>query len=319
MNLTNDHDIPLYLAVWLLQDSYDYVNDPKYVSATSLLRPTKELILSGRVDQSVLTSDLSDFISRRLGSSLHDSVEISWKKGLAPALKLMGYTDEDISSIVINPKRANPQNTNVYLEQRSVKELAGYKIGGKYDFVMNGVLHDLKTTSAFSFMYSDKDEDYALQGSIYRWLNPEVITEDFIRITFIFTDWQAATARINPDYPQQRIATKEIPLLSELETERWIRNKLNTIQAQIDLPQIEITPCTPTEMWMSDSIWKYFANPNSARSSKNFRNPIEAYSYLQEKGGKGEIREFPGEPRKCQKFCNAFAVCEQGRSYFTEE
>ena len=47
--INNDANIPLYLAAWLANDEYDYVSDPKYISATSLMKPIKELILSGRV------------------------------------------------------------------------------------------------------------------------------------------------------------------------------------------------------------------------------------------------------------------------------
>ena len=49
MIITNNHGISLPLAVWLLHDDYDYVKDENYISATSLLKSTKQIILSKRI------------------------------------------------------------------------------------------------------------------------------------------------------------------------------------------------------------------------------------------------------------------------------
>ena len=48
MKFTNKNNIPLSLAVWLVTDEYDYVDKPNYISATSLLKPTRQLVLSKR-------------------------------------------------------------------------------------------------------------------------------------------------------------------------------------------------------------------------------------------------------------------------------
>lgn len=317
MQITNELNIPLYLAAWLLQDTYDYVDNPKYLSATTLLKPMKEVILSKRLDSLDLSTDLSSMISRGLGSSLHDAVEKSWTepKRLENALRLMGYSIDDFAINEKNPGNKIP----VFLEQRRTKDLLGYKIGGKFDFVFNGMLHDLKTTSAYSWIYNDRDDDYRLQGSIYRWLNPDIITEDKIRITFIFTDWQASQARSNPSYPQSRIQIKEIDLLSERETEIWIKQRIALYDKEKDLPEDLITPCSAKEMWFSEPVWKYYGNdkadPNTTRATKNFTDPVEAYKYAADKG-KGKIVEFIGEPKKCMQYCSAFLLCKQGQSYY---
>jgi hypothetical protein len=47
----NESDIPIIMAVWLAHDEYDYVDDPNYISATTLLDSTRKIILSGRVQQ----------------------------------------------------------------------------------------------------------------------------------------------------------------------------------------------------------------------------------------------------------------------------
>ena len=74
MSYTNNTDIPLGLAVWLLQDNYDYIHDDNYIYVTEPMRPLKQLIL-GRRNQEKRVVDLADLIPSALGNSLHDSIE----------------------------------------------------------------------------------------------------------------------------------------------------------------------------------------------------------------------------------------------------
>ena len=74
--ITNRSDISLALAVWLLHDEYDYVKGvEKYISATSVMKPIRHLILPGRMDPTDNIVDVEDYIARTLGHALHDSVE----------------------------------------------------------------------------------------------------------------------------------------------------------------------------------------------------------------------------------------------------
>ena len=76
MQVTNLNNIPLALAVWLLQDNYDYVNEENYISGTSLMKPLRQIILTGRILFFLfLIPDVQDNIARALGHSLHDSLE----------------------------------------------------------------------------------------------------------------------------------------------------------------------------------------------------------------------------------------------------
>ena len=50
MQITNKHGIPLPLAVWLVSHEYDdHSHIPNYISTTTLLRPTRQIVLSERV------------------------------------------------------------------------------------------------------------------------------------------------------------------------------------------------------------------------------------------------------------------------------
>jgi hypothetical protein len=322
--ITNNSDISLALAVWLLHDEYDYVSMPNYISATALMKPLRHIVLAPRVDASTQPADVADFIARALGHSLHDSVEKAWNRGYTRSLKLLGYPDSLIERIQINPTDEQVRGSNsiipVYLEQRMFREYAGFTIGGKFDMVTEGMIQDAKSTSAFTWLYGGKDDDYRLQMSLYRWLDAAQplpkITEDVGRINFIFTDWQKSAARSNPKYPQQRVEHKEIVLSSLEETEEWVRRKLALIVKHRNTPEHLLPECTDDELWRSDPVYKYYADPSktAGRSTRNFDTAGEASAFKAEKG-KGVVITVPGEPKRCS-YCEAFSVCTQKDRYF---
>ena len=324
MKITNNFNISLSLAVWLLHDEYDYVNEPNYISVTTLMKPLRHIILPRRIPRELVETDVSDFIARALGHSLHDSIEKSWVKGYKRSLALLGYPEKVIERVLINPTpeelASTPNAIPIYLEQRAKKtvEVNGktWTVGGKFDMVAEGIVHDNKSTSAYTWVYGGRDEEHQQQGSLYRWLNPDKITEDFIRINYIFTDWQKAQAKQNPNYPQKRVESKDIMLLSEAEIQRWVEWKLQLVMKYWDAPERDIPNCTDEELWMSDPKFKYYADPakTSGRSTKNFDSLLEANAFKAEKGNKGIIITVPGEPKRCD-YCDAFPLCTQKDKY----
>ena len=325
MKITNNFNISLSLAVWLVHDEYDYVNEPNYISVTTLMKPLRHIILPRRIPRELVETDVSDFIARALGHSLHDSIEKSWVKGYKRSLALLGYPEKVIERVLINPTpeelASTPNAIPIYLEQRAKKtvEVNGktWTVGGKFDMVAEGIVHDNKSTSAYTWVYGGRDEEHQQQGSLYRWLNPDKITEDFIRINYIFTDWQRALVKSNPKYPDSRLKTKDIPLLSIAATENWIRNKLNQVDKYMSAPEKEIPRCTDEELWRSDPQYKYYADPTkiAGRSTKNFDSMAEAKAHLSEKGHKGVIKIIPGEVKRCG-YCAAYDICTQKDEYF---
>lgn len=327
--ITNRSNIPLALAVWLLQDNYDYQDQPNYVSATALMKPLRHIVLGPRVDRKTIPLDVEELIPRALGHSMHDSVEKAWTHGHARALKQLGYPDSLIERVRINPTDAEMRASNsiiaIYLEQRAFRTITvngvTYTVGGKFDLVAEGIVQDTKTTSAFTWLHGGKDDDYRLQMSLYRWIDAaqplRKITEDYGQINFVFTDWQKAQARGNPAYPQKRIETKQIPLLSLKETERWVEAKLAQVQRHADTPEELLPHCTDEELWRSDPVFKYYADATktSGRSTRNFSSLAEAKAFQAEKGGRGTVITVPGEPKRCL-YCDVASICSQIRQLF---
>lgn len=325
MKITNKADISLPIAVWLLDDNYDYNSDERYISATSIMRPIRQIVLGARVPSDEREMDVQDNLASSLGTAVHDSVEAAWRRSGIKALKQLGYPDKVAESLVINPTpedfSKNPNLLACYIEQRTTKVVDDYTIGGKFDMILDGRLYDHKTTSVYTYLLGSKDEDYALQGGIYRWLNPDKVIDPHIHINFIFTDWQRAQVSQNPNYPKLRTQEYPVLLLDPAEVEKYIRQKLRDLDRFWKAEQKDLPRCTDKELWRSDPVYKYFSDPAKinvvgARSSKNFTDKAEADAHLAAQG-KGAIKTIPGEVKACQ-YCPAFSICEQRKEYFPD-
>lgn len=311
MALTNNAKVPLSMAVFLAIDNYDYESDT--VSTTALLKPLRQTILTRRVPDDQKSVDIADLVNSRMGTAIHDGIERAWLENYERGMRALGFPDETIKRVVINP---DPNNLPagcipVYMEKRSYRDFMGFRISGKFDFVGAGALEDFKSTSTFSYMSGTKDWDYVMQGSIYRWLNPDIITDPNMSIQFIFTDWQSFQAKQNPKYPQTRTITRRYQLFSLEETEAYIAQRLKDYMQFKDAAQEDLPLCSSKELWMSDPTWKYYKDPNKkTRSTKNFDNQAEAMDYFAKTGGVGELVEIPGMAKACA-YCAAFPICTQ--------
>ena len=174
MKYANTSSVPLSLAVFLASDFYDHDQDENTISATALIKPLRQIVLSARVPEDMTPVDLVNMVPSRMGTAIHDAIERSWKLNYRMALRLLGYPNHVIEKIRINPK---PEELTdglipIYMEQRAHKKVGKFTISGKYDFIGDGRVEDFKSTSTYTAMNNTNDEKYIWQGSIYRWLNP---------------------------------------------------------------------------------------------------------------------------------------------------
>ena len=310
-------NIPLPLAVFLATDDYDY--DPTAISATALMKPIRQLILTKRVNPEDNPIDIAGLVSSRMGSAIHAAIEKAW---LNPkqALKALGMPTKLADNVMINPSKPmlelNPNAIPVYMEQRAYKQVGKYKVSGKFDFVAEGRVQDFKSTSTWSYMNQTNATKYSLQGSLYRWLNPDIIHKDDMVVNYIFTDWSAADAKQKPEYPQARVLTQRIPLISVEETQAYVEAKLKQIEKYKDAKESEIPYCTDEDLWRKATVWKYYKHKDKTdgRSTKNFDNSADAYARLADDGYSGIVVEVKGQVVAC-RYCNAFSVCTQKDNY----
>lgn len=332
---SNGTGVPLSVAVFLATDYYDYV--PNVVSATALMRPIRQQVLPARIpkDSPERIIEIMNTVKSRMGTAIHDSVEKTWTQGhYKKAMLSLGYPQKIIDRVVVNPGYANDPATGnpvkikeapplaanaipVNMEIRSFKDIGGKTISGKFDFVAEGRLEDFKSTSTFTWVNDTKSDDYKLQGSIYRWLNQDIITQDHMAIQFLFTDWmQYRTSEAN--YPNHPVMQMTYPLMSLADTEAYVHSKLKLFDMYKDSNEQDIPECTDKELWRKEPQFKYYKNPQkTARSTKNFATAAEAYLRLATDGNVGLVKEVPGEVVAC-RFCPAVSVCTQKDQYLAD-
>jgi hypothetical protein len=306
-------DVPLALAVFLATDHYDHNPDPLTISATTLLKPLRQIILPARLPADAALSPLADTISNRIGAAIHDAIERSWTGNYRSAMAALGYPQSVIDRIRINPTppELNDDILPIYLEQRLTRKVGKWTVTGKFDFIGEGRVQDFKSSSVWAYQNQVNTEKYTLQGSIYRWLDPERITQDEMDIHYLYVDWRASGVKSDPTYPPRRHHRQTVPLVSRHDTDVFIKKKLAAIEAYWHAPEEEIPHCTNAELWRSDPVFKYYKNPaTTSRSTKNFATHQEAVLRYIEDGSRGVIREVPGQARACH-YCAAFPLCRQ--------
>lgn len=310
----NVGEVPLALAVFLASDYYDHDNTPNTISATTLLKPLRQIVLPPRIPEGDGLVNLADMMSNRMGAAIHDGIERAWKTNHGLAMQALGYPQRLIDRIRVNPepKDIATDTIPIYLEQRLKRVMGKWTITGKFDFVGEGRVQDFKTTSVWTYKNQVNANKYTQQGSIYRWLDPEMIYEDEMSIHYIFTDWKAGMQKTDPNYPPKRFHMQTFPLMSLGETEQYIRNKVNQIEQYWDAPEEELPLCSDEDLWRSEPVFKYYKGGDitAKRSTKNFDSRQEAVIHMATNGNVGAIKEVPGQVTAC-KYCPAFAICSQ--------
>lgn len=311
----NVSEVPLALAVFLASDFYDHNDDPQTISATAVLKPLRQLILPSRIPPGVGLTNLADMLKNRMGAAIHDGIEKAWTTNYVAAMQALGLPKRVIDRVVINPSpdQLTEDSIPVYLEQRLSRKLGDWTITGKFDFIGEGMVQDFKSTPVWTYQNQVNAGKYVEQGSIYRWLDPVKITQDTMKIHYIFTDHKSGMVKSDPKYPPRPFATQSFDLMSLKDTEYFIRKKLSLVDQYWDAPEDMIPPCTDEDLWRSEPRYKYYKNGDitSKRSTKNFDTNQEAVLYMSTTGGgAGAIKEVPGQVTAC-KYCPAFQACTQ--------
>lgn len=335
----NRSNLGLTLALWLSHDLYDHNPEDapddgcEIISVTTLLKPTKALILGHRIPQDEQEVDLADLVASRLGQATHSGIENAFLVGnLEKRLISIGVPANVAAKVVVNPDpevvQANPHLIPVYLEKRAYRKIetsSGRKvwISGKFDQVIAGRPEDNKITTTYKYSKLDDTEksDYGIQMSLYRWLNPDIITSDVGQINFVFKDWKRGEVGRMPNYPDEQVKEAAIQLMDEQTAEAFVRQKLDDIERNARAPsQADMTRCTDEELWRTDPVHKYYANPEVAkkggRATKNFPSYAAAMEH-RNKQNKGEVVTIPGRVRRCG-YCDAAPACEQRREYIED-
>lgn len=315
---TNNTNLSLYAQVYLATDWYDKAEAG--LSVTTLIKPTRQVILGMRVPAEAGIIDLEAEIPSRNGSAIHDGFERAWKNPKLPqTLASIGMPPGAIKKIRVNPSPEEVAKGGIiacYTELRASIIINGIKVTGQFDFIGDGVMEDLKNTSTYKYINTD-GLDYQYQCSMYRLMNQDKVTKEHMNITFNFTDWSKRDFFMRQDvYPPSKMLTKRYNLFPVDETMRWAEGRVNLLLKYMNAKEADLPLCTPKELWQTEPTFKWYKDPTKAttpgaRSSKNFTSRREAEMYIATTGKNvGILVEKPAEVKACL-YCAGFALCTQ--------
>lgn len=319
VELTNNSNIPLSVAVFLASNSYDFTPKEKSLSATDFNRSIRQIILRERMkvmtDMGGEPVDIMSLVKSKNGTAIHDAIEKTWKDDNVRkrALKNLGYPDAVIDRIVINPnpETVTPEQIPVYMEIRKEIEIDGWTISGKFDFVADDGLTDFKSTSTFTYEKQTNVDKYKVQGSIYKLIHSDIIKKDYLTIMYWFTDWSKNKALGSAKYPQSPVLPQKIDLMSHEETKAYIRGFIRNIEQHKETPEEELPYCTQEELWQDDPVFKYYRDPNKrTKATKNFDSFYEAQKLFIADGSRGLVVTVPGKAKACA-YCPVASICSQ--------
>lgn len=272
MNLTNIHDLPQALVDAVRNDPYTGGGD---ISVTKLIDAPQRRVLLKQYKESIV-EDVTERIWSLLGQAVHTILE-----------------------------RANKSDV---VEERLYADVDGWSLSGQFDRMdLRGeTLDDYKCTSTYKVMMSDMI-DWERQLNVLRWLAIQNgYKVEKLRIIAILRDWRKADAKFKPGYPQQPVATINLPVWSLDETYQYIRSRISIHQAA---EAGQVTECSNEERWYTGTTYalKKIGGKRALKVSErkeDFGEQLADGTFIEER---------PGMYRRCAEYCEVANFCEQYR------
>jgi len=276
MKITNNKNLPEALVKAITTRKH---NDPGRLSATTLLKGTKETLLMDR-HWDDLEEDVEDRIWAVIGTTMH---------------KVLENEGED-----------------EFVEEFMSHELDGITVTGRIDNynMRTGVISDWKSVSVYKIIFQDF-EDWRKQGLIYAWLlhknGFEVKTCQFIAIA---KDHKKREARHKQSYPQSPLYVYQFGVTPEglEEIEAYIRGVVTEYKKYREMADDEIPPCSAKLRWEKPT--KYAVKKEGRKTAVRVLDSANEAEKMVADLGKGHFVEVrPGESVKCLDYCSCCEFC----------
>jgi hypothetical protein len=261
-------------------------NADKCLSATTLLKGTKEIILTDRHFDEI-TIDASDEVWAVFGTAVHSILE--------------------------------HQEDEAFKEESFSIDVLDYKVTGKVDRydMKNETIEDWKTAPSYKIKNKEFD-DWRSQGLTYAWLLKQSgLNVRHIRFVALIKDHSKTEAKRNADYPQSPVYIYEFDVRPEdlTEIEAFIKAKVFEVSKDTELEDDNIKECSPSERWASPE--KYAVMKEGRKTAvRVFEVKADAEKFIEELDEKDRenhsIETRPGINKKCENYCPCSAFC----SYF---
>jgi hypothetical protein len=267
-------------------------NANKCLSATTLLKGTKEIILTDRHFDEI-TIDASDEVWAVFGTAVHSILE--------------------------------HQEDEAFKEESFSVDVLDYKVTGKVDRydMKHETIEDWKTASVWKVIYHDFD-DWKRQGLIYTWLlRQSGLNVRHIRFVALLKDHSKSEAKKKADYPQSPVYIYEFdPTEDELtHIEAYIKGKVLEVSQNTEKPDDEVEVCTPEQRWTTPSKWAVMKDGRKT-ALKVCESEEEALNFIEEQEKDKDklfVEERKGTDKKCDDYCPCAPFCSYYKALQTSE
>ena len=290
MKVTNKLNLPKQLVELV---NSDYKPTPHQYSCTTILKPTRQIILERRYGDQI-EQDVSEMCWMIFGIAVHSVIE--------SAKEDEGQFKEEKLKVDLGK----------YWE-----ELKGYYLSGRSDMIdlLKKKITDWKTCSAWKVIYKDF-EDWRREMLIYAWMVKDIgFNIDEAEAVAFIKDHNKTKSKIDRTYPPLPIWVENFDF-SEKEFEEikeFVYNKFMELKKYENAKDEELPMCSLEERWNTGN--KYAVKKNNNKTAvRVFETLEEAGKYLetvQKNNVKDNywIEKREGVDKKCLDYCSCCHFC----------
>jgi hypothetical protein len=283
MKVTNELGLPQALVDAVTLEKH---NEPGEVSATTLIKGVKEILLTDR-HWDEITVDVKDSMWALWGTATHQLLEKEYD--------------------------------GTFTEEKFTEKVGDLTVTGRVDCydMANEILYDYKTTSAWKVVYKNF-EDWYKQGMIYSWLlSKKGLKVNKCRFVAILRDWSETESLRKPDYPKSPVYIYEFDVTdADIESiGEVIKGKVEQLEKSADIPDDSLPECSKDERWASADVYAVMKEGRKT-SVKNFDNMEDAENLAKELGDKHSVEVRPGIDKKCTRYCSCCEFCNYYREHY---
>lgn len=287
--ITNKLNLPKQLVDLI---SSDYQPKEHQYSCTTILKPTRQVILERRHNDEI-EQDVSEMVWCIFGILAHSVIENS---------------QEDVGQF-------KEEKLKVDLS-KYCKELEGYYLSGRSDMIdlLDKCITDWKTASCWKVIYKDF-EDWRKEMLIYAWAVKDMGFEiDKAQAIAFLKDHNKTKAKVDSSYPQLPVWVEKFKFTDKdfKDIEEFIKNRFLELKKYEDVPDEELPMCSMEERWNEGDKYIVIKKGNK-RATKIHKTLEEAQKHLDnlEKNYPNmyEIQKRLGEDKRCLEYCSACEFC----------
>ena len=298
MKITNKSGLPMPIVKAVENDPYDNFGT---MSVTTLIKPPQAAFI-GKDREGEIEEDAADRIWSLVGQVGHTILE-----------RAAGLLDPELW----------------ISERRYIADIDGETVSAKVDCidVAGREVQDYKFTSGWAVINAREgktewNEQLSVQAYLARrglWLNEETgervqgpsVEIERGKIIAIVRDWTKSQALRVRDWPAQQVEAVPIDIMSDADTEAWLRRKIVEYkEAMGGSPR----SCTDEERWHKPGKWAVKkAGAQKAAKLADTEDELSSWIFANRSklGANYEIEQRPAEYRRCADYCSAAPFCKQ--------